>query len=365
MDRLSILIANRNTLPYLKLCLRSLRENLSRPDHRVLVLDDASSDGSAEWLEENRSRLGLDVELHKGPERLGIVGAYNRLVDAAETEVVFMVHTDMYFARNADRETARYLAPATACTCTRIEPPLYPEAAHKILADLGTAPGSFKEEEFLALAEEKAQPGRFTEGIFAPVMCRKEDYVAVGGLDPAFAPQSREDSDLFCRMAVAGYRLRQSWSAFCYHFSGRASRRKDGIDTDSEEWQATNRKNERNFIRRWGASVRHDEYLKPVLPPAERISLVALLGDEPEGVAGFLECHEPYFDEIVLVSDGPQEHSVRMIDRYVEAEKARGPTLLDPGKIRVVERRLDGRPCPSGCSRLILTSVLTGRSSRA
>ncbi len=342
MDRLSILVANRNTLPFLRLCIRSLRENLSRKDHHILVLDDASSDGSAEWLQESRSRCGLEVEFHKGPQRLGIVGAYNRLVDAAETAAVFLVHTDMYFAPGADVETARHLAPATVCTCTRIEPPLYPGAPHKIVTDLGTEPDEFREEEFLAVAAAKARPGEYTEGIFAPMMCYKEDFLAIGGLDPAFAPQSREDSDLFARMAAAGYRFRQSWSAFCYHFSGRASRKKDGIEVDSDEWQVSNRKNERNFVRRWGASVRHDEFLKPILPPAERISLVALLGNEPDNVLPFLDNLEPYFEEIILIADGPQAESVRMIDEYVSREEAAGPTLLEREKIKVVERPLDG-----------------------
>ncbi len=342
MERISILVPNRNTLRCLKLCVKSLRENLSRSDHHVLVLDDASTDGSAEWLEENRSRYGLELELHKGPERFGIVGAYNRLVEAAETPAVFMVHSDMYFARRADEETARYLAPATVCTCTRIEPPLYPGAPHKIIVDLGMDADEFREEEFLKLTAARSQPGQYTEGIFAPVMCFKEDFLAVGGLDRAFAPQSKEDSDLFNRMAVAGYRFRQSWSAFCYHFSGRGSRKKDGIQEDSKEWQISNRKNERNFIRRWGCMVRHDEFLKPIVPPAEPISLVALLGDEPDNVVPFLDNLEPFFDEIVFVSDGPQTKSVRMIDEYVRREKEAGPALLNQEKIKIIERSLEG-----------------------
>ena len=340
MDRLSIVLANRNTLPFLKLCLRSLRENLAQKDHRILILDDASTDGSAEWLEENRARYGYELELHKGPERLGIVGAYNRLVSAAETPAVFMVHTDMYFARDADEATAQYLAPATICTCTRIEPPLYPGAPHKIIADFGMDPDGFREEEFLKLAAEKAQPDRYTEGIFAPVMCLKEDFLAVGGLDPAFAPQSKEDSDLFNRMAVAGCRFRQSWSAFCYHFSGRGSRKKDGTETDSMEWQATNRKNERNFIRRWGCMVHHDQFLKPIVPAPEPISLVALLGHEPDNVVPFLANLEPFFDEIIFVADGPQPESTKMIEAYVRQEEAPGPTLLQRDKIKVIGRAL-------------------------
>jgi glycosyltransferase involved in cell wall biosynthesis/GT2 family glycosyltransferase len=338
MERLSILVANRNTLPFLKLCLKSLRHNLRRRDNRILVLDDASTDGSAEWLAENSGRYGCEVEFHRGPQRLGIVGAYNRLVDAAETEAVFLVHTDMYFALGADEETARYLAPAAACTCTRVEPPLYPQTARTIVADLGFGAEDFREEEFLRFAASSARPGRCTEGIFAPLMCFKEDLLAVGGLDPAFAPQSQEDSDLFNRMAVAGYRFRQSWSAFCYHFSGRGSRKKDGTEGDSEEWQASNRKNERNFIRRWGCGVRTDALLKPIVPPKEPISLATLVsGERPEDIISFLTEMEPYFDEIALVVTSRGTEVVQAVGNYVRREALAGPTLLKGGKFRIVE----------------------------
>ncbi|HOX08042.1 MAG TPA: glycosyltransferase [Planctomycetota bacterium] len=339
---MSILLAGRNTRPFLELCIRSLRANLSRGDHHLLVLDDASSDGSAEWLEEHRAQYGYELELHRGPERLGIVGAYNRLVEAARTQAVWMVHTDMYFAPGADEETAKYLAPGTVCTCTRVEPPVFGPAAFKIVVDLGVEPSQFREAEFLRLAKDRAEPGRFTEGIFAPVMCRREDFLAVGGLDPAFAPQSREDSDLFNRMALAGYRFRQSWSAFCYHFAGRGSRKKGDLGKDSPEWQATNHKNERNFIRRWGRSVRHDDHLKPIVVPKRPLSLVGLLGHEAENVGPFLENLEPFFDEIVLVADGPQPEAVAGIEEYLRAEEAKGPTLLKRDKIKVYERALAG-----------------------
>ncbi|MFO7958008.1 MAG: glycosyltransferase, partial [Candidatus Brocadiia bacterium] len=336
MQRISILLPNRNTLPFLKLCLRSLRRNLRRTDNRILVLDDASSDGSAEWLAENQSRFGYDVEFYGEPERLGIVGAYNRLVEAAETDVVFLVHSDMYFALGADEETARHLAPATVCTCTRIEPPLYPATARTIVADLGFGPEDFREEKFLRLAADRAEPGRYTEGIFAPVMCFREDFLAVGGLDPAFAPQSQEDSDLFNRMAVAGYRFRQSWSAFCYHFSGRGSRKKDGTDTDSREWRQSKRKNERNFIRRWGAGVRTDEWLKPIVPSAEPLSLAVFADEESEQELISLLTHaEPYFDEVVVLCLGRRRHFERALASYVRQEQGAGPTLLDPGKLLV------------------------------
>ena len=65
---------------------------------------------------------------------------------------------------------------------------------------------------------------RITEGIFAPWCMYKEDFLSIGGHDELFAPQSREDSDLFNRFSLNGYELIQSWDALVYHFTSRGSR---------------------------------------------------------------------------------------------------------------------------------------------
>ena len=57
--------------------------------------------------------------------------------------------------------------------------------------------------------------GRTTNGIFAPWFMYKEDFL---GHDELFAPQSREDSDLFNRFLLEGYELIQSWDALVYPF---------------------------------------------------------------------------------------------------------------------------------------------------
>ena len=43
--------------------------------------------------------------------------------------------------------------------------------------------------------------------MFAPWCMYKSDFLAVGGHDELFAPQSREDSDLFYRFYLNGYKL--------------------------------------------------------------------------------------------------------------------------------------------------------------
>ena len=103
----------------------------------------------------------------------------------------------------------------------------------------------------------------------------KSDFL---GHDELFAPQSKEDSDLFNRFILNGYQVIQSWDALVYHFTSRGSRFNThaggAAGKNSEEWIHTTNKNARNFIRKWGHFVKHDEYMKPIVPHKYNIGFV-------------------------------------------------------------------------------------------
>jgi len=43
---------------------------------------------------------------------------------------------------------------------------------------------------------------------------------------------------------------------------------------NSPEWEAQNLRSTRNFIRKWGHFVKHDEYMKPIIPPKYNIGII-------------------------------------------------------------------------------------------
>ena len=163
-------------------------------------------------------------------------------------------------------------------SATRIEPPLHPDGPEKILYDCGIEPEEFDEDklfEFLNTTDTSAKP---TKGIFAPWAIYKEDFQSINGHDPLYAPQSKEDSDIFNRFVLAGYDLVQTWKGFVYHMTSRGSRFKDGAmrnpagqvfmkGRESSEWLEQNLRSTRNFIRKWGHMVKHDDMMYPIIPP--------------------------------------------------------------------------------------------------
>tara|TARA_R100000458_G_C8268715_1_gene243521 strand:- start:15 stop:1046 length:1032 start_codon:yes stop_codon:yes gene_type:complete len=279
MDKITFVIPSRNNLEFLQLAYKSIR-NLETI-HEILVLNDGSKDGTFEWIEETRKADDSLIAHHNldTSKRVGIVGMFDKGIEMAKTEIIFAFHADMVAAPDLDKYILEHLERGTVVSATRVEPPLHPPGPEKIIEDFGSEVEDFDIDKFYDWARQpKMGSGQVTEGIFAPWCMYKEDFLSIGGHDELFAPQSREDSDLFNRFQLNGYKLKQSWDALVYHFTSRGSRfnKHAGGDTmkDSPEWQKTNHKNVRNFIRKWGTNVQHDALMKPIITPKYDIGFV-------------------------------------------------------------------------------------------
>jgi hypothetical protein len=221
-----------------------------------------------------------NVKIHRneGPERLGHTILYDTLInDYATNDIVMIYHADMYALPGLDEEIDKLIKPGVVVSATRIEPPLHPDGPEKILMDYGIEPEEFEEQkllnEFVSFKKNET-----TEGIFAPWAIMKDDFQSIGGHDPLYAPQSKEDSDIFNRFLLAGYKFVQTWEGFVYHMTCRGSRFADGAkrnpdgqvfmkNRETDEWLKQNNRSTRNFIRKWGHFVKHDSLLKPIVPP--------------------------------------------------------------------------------------------------
>ncbi len=285
MKPISFIQPSRNNLKYLKWSYNSIRKNLGYT-HEICWADDFSDDGTWEWMQMiAKSDLNVKIHRNEGPTRLGHTILYDTLVnDYATNDIVMIYHADMYALPGLDEEVDRLIKPGVVVSGTRIEPPLHPDGPEKILEDYGIEPEEFNEQKLLrdyhSLKEDKT-----TEGIFAPWAIYKSDFQKIGGHDPLYAPQSKEDSDIFNRFVLAGYELVQTWSGFVYHMTCRGSRFADGAkrnpdgevfmkNRETDEWLAQNYRSTRNFIRKWGHFVKHDALMKPIVPPKYDIGFV-------------------------------------------------------------------------------------------
>lgn len=276
MKKITFVIPSRNNLEFIKLAYKSIKDLIG--DHDILILNDASTDGTLEWLE-SLNDDALLIHNNPGPERIGIVGMFDKGIALARTEIIMAFHSDMVASPKLDVNILKHLKPGTVVSATRVEPPLHPPGQEKVTMNFGMEVVDFVAKDWIAWCKNLPDEfSRTTEGIFAPWCMYKKDFLAVGGHDELFAPQSKEDSDLFNRFQLAGYKFVQPWDALVYHFTSRGSRfnKHSGGSTgnNSDEWLQTTTKNMKNFIRKWGHMVKHDEYMKPIIPPKYNIAIV-------------------------------------------------------------------------------------------
>ena len=105
----------------------------------------------------------------------------------------------------------------------------------------GIEPEEFDESKLLSKVNEfkvlHENDEGITEGIFAPWAFWKKDFQEIGGHDPLYAPQSKEDSDIFNRFQLNGIKFVQTWEGFVYHMTCRGSRFADGA-TRNPKWSS-------------------------------------------------------------------------------------------------------------------------------
>jgi hypothetical protein len=120
-----------------------------------------------------------------------------------------------------------------------------------------------------------------------------------------------------------GVKFIQTWEGFVYHMTCRGSRRFNPASggapgKDSPEWLHTTTVNMRNFIRKWGTTIKHDQYMKPIISPKYNIGIKLKNGN-----LQLLELLEPWCDTIYT----EETFTIGRAQDYIEKEQEN--TLFD------------------------------------
>jgi glycosyltransferase involved in cell wall biosynthesis len=273
MEKITFCIPSKSNLRYLKTCIPSIRENAHRKDHDIIIFVDSDEDGTVEWLEHIKDAYNVIyfVNPDLGNGLFGIGKAYDYCIEHSTTNIFMIFHADMMLGKDADLKAFNHLKPQTVVCATRIEPPIHPNAGEKILLDFGMWPEEFKQTEFNQYVEEHLSDTKITNGIFAPWMMYKTDFMELGGHDPILH-SCREDSDIFNRMQLAGYKFIQLWNSLVYHLTGRGAGSFDGDAERHSAWKAAMDRSTMEFIRKWGSTVNHTALLEPIVLPKYNIA---------------------------------------------------------------------------------------------
>lgn len=219
----SILIPSWNNLPYLKICVESIRKN-SRYPHEIIIHLNEGRDGSRAWVEQQG--LAFTHSAHN----VGVCYGFNAPASLANARYLVLSDDDYYFAPGWDVplwEEIQRLGHIYFClTGTMIEhsPTQYPQS---IIApfDFGKTADTFDENKFLAdFADIPFYD--WTGGNWYPLVMHRHLWHIIGGLSTEFTPGMASDPDMMKKLWHAGVRHYKGIGASrVYHFGSKTTGR--------------------------------------------------------------------------------------------------------------------------------------------
>lgn len=337
--RTSIVVLARNQIDYTRRCLESIERCTPEP-HEVVVVDNASTDGTAEYLGKWANGRP-DRRVITNTENLGFAGGNNLGIAAAVGEYIALVNNDVVV-------TPGWLGKLLACAArdplTGIVGPMSnavsgPQFVDQPLYELESLAGL---DEFSAEWSEKHKR-EVTQVARAVGFCwllRRALIDKIGGLDTRFGIGNFEDDDVCVRAKVAGFNCMVARDCYVHHF-GSKTFAGEHIDYDAvlaHNWEvfkskwglpaelrrgmgytvpeaaATPFSVERHYCalpQLDGAGAEHPKRDITGSSRADRpiLSLCVIARDEEEFLPGCLASVQGIVDEIVVVDTGSRDRT--------------------------------------------------------
>lgn len=238
--RFSILIPTWNNLPYLKLCVESLRKH-SDAEHQLIVMVNEGADGTLEWVQHQPN-----LEYVASPENIGICYGLNACRPLIRNPYVVYANDDMYFLPHWDTRLGEAIEKAGTdqfmLSATMIEP--RGDNPCCVIADYGDSLENFKEEALLKAAPDMVRED-WSGSTWPPVLLPLALWDKVGGMSIEFSPGMYSDPDLSRKLWECGVRHFQGvGNSLVYHFGCKSTGR------------VKQNKGRHTFLMKWGISAK-------------------------------------------------------------------------------------------------------------
>jgi glycosyltransferase involved in cell wall biosynthesis len=176
-------------------------------DFNVIVLDNASTDGTAEWIESlNDSR----IVLYRSPQSLTIEANWGRIKDVAKNEFITLIgHDDLlhaHYLQEMDDLIARHPSAALYQTCFN-----FIDAQGGLIRNCLPMDEVQYSHEFLA-----SQMARTIDSTGTGYMMRSADYDKLGGMPVSYPNLIFADYALWLGLMRKGYKATAVRSSFSY-----------------------------------------------------------------------------------------------------------------------------------------------------
>ena len=248
----SIVIPTLNNLPYLKLCLHSIKKN-SFFDHEVILHINDGSDGTLEFAKTN------NIKYSYSEHNSGICEGVNNGSKLATKNFILYAHDDFYFCPNWDSVMMNEVKRINSNYFYLSGTMMY---NGQIKYYCGDNLSNFDEEKLLK-EYKKIHYHDFQGSTWAPHLIHRDVWNKVGGFSEEFYPGTGSDPDLNMKLWNLGVRIFKGLGECkVYHFGSivtRKNRKKDNaVKTESGS------KGNKIFLLKWGITIKFftEHYLK-------------------------------------------------------------------------------------------------------
>lgn len=235
--RFSIIIPTWNNLPFLRLCVDSIRRHSSE-EHQIIIHVNEGSDGTLEWVREQ----GFDYTWSE--RNVGVCIACNMMRAKVQTDYILYLNDDMYVLPGWDTALAAEVDALPDNRFFLSSTMIHPRKPENIgiVADYGDSLETFEEERLLR--EYAALPCADWRGAtWPPNLLHRDIWDLVGGYSIEFSPGMGSDPDLTAKLWMIGVR----------HFKGLADSRVYHFETKSTERIRQNDAR-MQFMLKWGVA---------------------------------------------------------------------------------------------------------------
>ncbi len=217
---ISIIIPHWNGIDVLSECLDSLKQT-TYENKEIIVVDNASSDGSQAWIKEHHP----DITLVENDENYGYAGGCNRGVPSAKGNWLLFLNNDTI----QETDWLNHLADRVSESeeIVALQPKIRNYYERNLFDYAGGAGGHIdllcfpftKGRIFLEQEEDLGQYNTRTDIFWASgtaIMVRKDDFESAGGFDETFFAH-QEEIDLCWRLQLIGNRIVFEPNSIIYH----------------------------------------------------------------------------------------------------------------------------------------------------
>lgn len=219
----AVLIVSYNACYFMQKNIENIRKTLPDGSYRIVVVDNASSDGVAQWLQEQD-----DVILLQNEENKGFAPACNQGAKVLQDYDIFLLNNDTRLAPNALFWLRMGLYGnekiGAAGSCSNYAGNGQQIEVEFTLPDEYLQYGASVNVPLQEPYEERVRLSGFA------MLVRGAVWRATGGMDEDFAPGYFEDDDLSMKILKAGYRMVFCRNSFIYHAGSQSFIKNPDVD---------------------------------------------------------------------------------------------------------------------------------------